>query len=63
MLKKNVTVSVIMITYKHENYIKEAIEGVLKQKCDFDVELIVANDCSPDKTGAAVLDLVNNHVN
>lgn len=28
-------VSVIMITYNHENYIREAIEGVLMQQCNF----------------------------
>lgn len=42
--------SVIMITYGHEKYIIEAINGVLMQKCDFDFELIIANDCSPDST-------------
>lgn len=45
-----VTVSVIMITYNHENYIKQAIDGVLNQLCSFDVELILANDNSPDST-------------
>lgn len=48
------TVSVIMITYGHENYIKEAIEGVLMQECCFEIELIIVNDCSPDKTDAIV---------
>lgn len=41
-------VSVCMITYKHESFIKHAIEGVLMQECDFDVELIIADDNSPD---------------
>ena len=50
-----------MITYGHEKYIREAIEGVLMQECDFDVELIVANDCSPDSTDAVVKDIVENH--
>jgi glycosyltransferase involved in cell wall biosynthesis len=40
---KDVTISVIMITYGHENYIKQAIEGVLMQECDFELELIAAN--------------------
>jgi glycosyltransferase involved in cell wall biosynthesis len=33
-----------MITYGHENYIEQAINSILIQKCDFDVELIIAND-------------------
>ena len=41
-------VSVVMITYGHEKYIREAMEGVLMQEGDFELELIVANDCSPD---------------
>lgn len=43
-------VSVMMITYNHENFIKEAIEGVLAQKTDFIVELVIGDDCSTDKT-------------
>lgn len=42
--------SVILITYNHEVYIKEAIESILMQKTDFDIELIVADDCSTDNT-------------
>lgn len=63
MLKKDVTVSVVIITYKHENYIKETIEGVLMQECDCNIELIIADDNSPDETEIVVLDLINNHVN
>lgn len=43
-------VSVCMITYNHEAYIRQAIEGVLKQICDFTFELIIGEDCSTDKT-------------
>ena len=43
-------VSVCMITYNHENYIREAIEGVLMQKTDFDIELIIGEDFSQDNT-------------
>jgi glycosyltransferase involved in cell wall biosynthesis len=43
-------VSVIMITYGHEKYIQEAIEGIFLQKTDFLVELIIANDKSPDSS-------------
>lgn len=53
------TVSVIMITYNHEKYIKQAIEGVLMQKCNFEIELIIANDCSTDKTDEIVQNILN----
>lgn len=45
-----VKVSIILLTYNHFNYIEEAIESILKQKVDFDYEVIVADDCSTDRT-------------
>lgn len=50
-----------MITYGHEHYITQAIEGVLMQQCDFDFELIIANDCSPDNTDAVVNSIIATH--
>jgi glycosyltransferase involved in cell wall biosynthesis len=54
-------VSVVMITYNHEKFIAEAIEGVLMQEVDFEVELIIADDCSPDKTEEIVKKYIENH--
>ena len=56
-------VSVVMITYCHENYIRQAIEGVLAQKCNFDIELIVANDNSPDNSDKIIVDIIATHPN
>lgn len=44
--------TVCMITYNHENYIKEAIESVLNQRTNFQVQLIIGEDCSEDNTRA-----------
>jgi glycosyltransferase involved in cell wall biosynthesis len=52
-----------MITYGHEKFIREAIEGVLSQKCSYDIELIIADDNSPDKTKEIVEDIIKNHPN
>ncbi len=49
-LCKNPVVSVHMITYNHEPYIRQAIEGVMMQKTDFKFELVIGEDCSQDKT-------------
>ena len=43
-------VSVNMITYNHENYIAQAIEGVMRQETDFEFELVIGEDCSQDRT-------------
>lgn len=56
-------VSVVMITYGHDQFISQAIEGVLMQKCDFDIELIIANDCSPDNTDEVVRKIIHDHPN
>ena len=54
-------VSVCMITYGHEKYIKEAIESILMQECNFDVELIISNDVSPDNTDQIIQGIMDNH--
>ena len=45
-----IAVSVCMITYNHDLYITQAIEGVLKQKTSFKIELIIGEDFSTDNT-------------
>ena len=54
-------VSVSMITYKHEAYIAQAIEGVLMQVTDFEFEVIIADDCSPDTTQEIVNNIISTH--
>lgn len=53
--------SVVMITYGQEKYISKAINSVLDQKCKFDYELIISNDCSPDDTEKIIFEIVKNH--
>lgn len=48
MSENKILVSVCMITYGHEKYIRKAIESILDQDCSFIVEIIVSNDASPD---------------
>ncbi len=56
-----VLVSVCMITYNHEKFIAEAIEGVLMQETSFEYELIIANDNSPDNTYVVVKKYIDSH--
>ena len=63
MNKKEILVSVCMITYNHENYIKETIEGVLMQKTNFPIELIIGEDCSTDNTRKIVLEYADKYPN
>jgi len=56
-------VSVVMITYMHEAFITDAIEGVLMQEVDFPIELIIADDSSQDNTENIVKKITNEHPN
>ena len=40
--------SVLLVTYNHEKYIKEAIESILMQNFKYDYEIVVVDDCSTD---------------
>ena len=51
-------VSVVILTYNHENYIGQALDGVLVQKVNFPIEIIVSNDCSTDRTAEVIDDYV-----
>ena len=50
MNKEKPVVSVCIITYKHEKYIKECIEGAIMQETNFNFEIIIGDDYSPDLT-------------
>jgi glycosyltransferase involved in cell wall biosynthesis len=45
-----ITVTVICITYNHEDFIKDALEGFVNQITDFDYEVLIHDDCSTDNT-------------
>ena len=47
-------VSVCLITYAHENYLDTCLQNILNQEVDFAYEIIIGEDCSPDKTAEIV---------
>lgn len=49
----------LMITYNHRPYIERAIESVLAQQTAFEVELLLADDCSTDGTKEIASDLAS----
>lgn len=46
----DVEVSIICNTYNHEKYIRDALEGFVKQKTSFRFEVLIHDDASTDKT-------------
>ena len=53
--------SVCIVTYNHESLIGRCIESVLRQKVDFDYEIVVGEDCSTDGTRAILHELAARH--
>src|SRR5437868_4291944 len=49
-LPRRPVVSVLMLAYNHAPYLAEAIEGVIAQRVDFELELVIGEDCSSDNT-------------
>lgn len=43
-------VSIALITYNHERWIRDAIAGIHRQQIDFPCEIVVADDASSDAT-------------
>lgn len=50
----DIKLSICCITYNHEKYLKEALEGILLQKVDFDYEVIISDDCSTDNSQSII---------
>jgi glycosyltransferase involved in cell wall biosynthesis len=58
-----IKVSVVMITYGHEKFIREAVESILSQICNFEIELIIGNDASPDNTDSVINNILKENPN
>lgn len=49
-INNEVLVSVICLTFNHENYISKCIESLVTQKTNFKYEVWIHDDCSTDET-------------
>ena len=49
-----IIISVCCLTYNHEKYIRECLEGFINQKTDFTFEVLIHDDASTDKTAEIV---------
>jgi glycosyltransferase involved in cell wall biosynthesis len=47
-------VSIVAISYNHEQYIRQALDSFLNQKTNFEFEIIVGDDCSTDNTASII---------
>jgi len=61
MNKEEIVVSVCMITYNHESFIRQAIDSVLFQNASIGFELVIGEDCSTDGTRGICEEYANTH--
>lgn len=47
-MQKQIAVSVILMNYNQEKYLRSALDSILMQKVDFDYEIVIGDDCSSD---------------
>jgi len=63
VLSKKPLVSVLMLAYNHGPFLADAIDGVLKQRTNFPIELLIGEDCSSDNTLDIALAYQRSHPN
>lgn len=61
--ESDVMVSVICLTYNHEKFIRNTLEGFIMQKTDFPFEVFVHDDASTDNTAAIIREYAEKYPN
>lgn len=62
-MKQKTKISVGVITYNQVTTIRQTLDSILAQKGDFDLELVIGEDCSPDSTYAICADYAMRYPN
>jgi len=60
-MKNDALISVCMITYNQQDYIKQAVDSVLSQETDYSFELNIFNDASTDNTDDVIRSIIDAH--
>ncbi|MGE7947225.1 glycosyltransferase family 2 protein [Lysinibacillus sp. NPDC093688] len=61
MQDSEIIVSVTLLVYNHEKYLRQAIDSILMQEVDFDFEILVGDDHSTDNSRDIILEYKNNY--
>lgn len=51
---RKIKVSVCVVTYNQEKYIRDCLESIVNQSTNFNFEVIVSDDCSTDRTAEII---------
>jgi glycosyltransferase involved in cell wall biosynthesis len=63
MEKNYIMVSIAMITYNHERFLRQSLDSILEQEVNFKYEVIIGEDCSPDNSRAILKEYENRYPN
>ena len=56
-------ISIVVITFNHENFIEECLESILMQDINAKYEIIISDDCSSDNTQTIIKKYKNKYPN
>lgn len=62
MKNKIPKVSVCVVTYNQDKYIRQCLQSIINQKVNFDIEIIIADDFSTDGTREILKEFANKHL-
>ncbi len=54
-------VSIFCVSYNHEQFIAQALDGFVMQKTNFDYEIVISDDCSTDNTKSIINEYIQKH--
>jgi len=60
---KNPKLSILSISYNQEDYIRDALDGFIAQNTSFEIEVIIGDDCSTDKTASIIEEYAEKYPN
>lgn len=60
-MQNEIMVSVIVLTYNHEKYIRQALDSILMQQVNFKYEILVGDDYSNDGTREILMEYQNKY--
>lgn len=59
--RREIAVDVYVMVYNHEQYLKEALDGILNQKANFPIRILIHDDASTDKSLEIIKKYKNEH--
>lgn len=60
-MKECADVDIMMLTYNHERYIRQALDSILMQKTKYSYRILIGEDCSTDHTREIVEEYYNKY--